>query len=40
MTVEDVLADWPDLEPEDISQALGYAAWVLEQEAPAPPTEE
>ena len=32
MTVEDVLADWPALEPEDVSQALGYAAWALEQE--------
>lgn len=26
MTVEDVLKEWPELEPEDIYQALGYAA--------------
>jgi uncharacterized protein (DUF433 family) len=38
MTVEDVLADWPALEPEDVSQALGYAAWALDQEAPPLPT--
>src|SRR6266516_1877929 len=26
MTVEEVLAEWPELEREDIQQALGYAA--------------
>jgi len=40
MTVEDVLVDWPELEPEDISQALAYAAGAVEQEAPRlPPAE-
>jgi uncharacterized protein (DUF433 family) len=39
MTAEDVLADWPDLEPEDVAQALGYAAWAMEQLAPPAPTE-
>jgi uncharacterized protein (DUF433 family) len=27
-TVEEVLADYPDLEPADIQQALEYAAWL------------
>ena len=31
MTVEDVLTEWPELEREDIYQALGYAAWVMEE---------
>ena len=31
-TVEEVLADYPDLEPEDIQQALGYAAWLAQEE--------
>ncbi|MCS7065372.1 MAG: DUF433 domain-containing protein [Fimbriimonadales bacterium] len=30
MTVEDILHEWPELDREDISQALGYAAWVME----------
>lgn len=28
MTEADVLKEWPELEPEDLRQALGYAAWV------------
>lgn len=28
MTVEEILKDWPELEPEDIEQALRYAAWI------------
>jgi len=28
MTVEEVLEEWPELELEDIYQALGYAAWT------------
>ena len=30
--VEEVLADYPDLEPEDVQQALGYAAWLAQEE--------
>jgi uncharacterized protein (DUF433 family) len=29
---EAVLADYPDLEPEDIQQALEYAAWLTAEE--------
>ena len=29
---EEVLADYPDLEPEDIQQALAYAAWLAQEE--------
>jgi uncharacterized protein (DUF433 family) len=31
-TREQVLADYPDLEPEDIQQALEYAAWLAGEE--------
>jgi len=31
MTIEDILREWPELEREDIYQALGYAAWALEE---------
>jgi uncharacterized protein (DUF433 family) len=31
MTVEEIIAEYPDLEPEDIQQALHYAAWVTEE---------
>ncbi|MBC8456474.1 MAG: DUF433 domain-containing protein [Deltaproteobacteria bacterium] len=31
MTVEDILKEWPELEKEDIFQALGYAAWAMEE---------
>lgn len=30
MKVEEVLDEYPDLEPEDIQQALHYAAWTAE----------
>ena len=30
-TIEDVLADYPYLEREDIMQALQYAAWLAEE---------
>jgi uncharacterized protein (DUF433 family) len=30
--VADVLADYPDLEAEDIRQALAYAAWLAREE--------
>lgn len=31
-TREEVLADYPDLEPEDVQQALEYAAWLSQEE--------
>ena len=30
MTVEEIIDEYPDLEPEDIRQALRYAAWATE----------
>ena len=30
MTVEEILDEYPDLEAEDIQQALRYAAWAAE----------
>jgi len=29
---EEVIADFPDLEPQDIQQALEYAAWLSQEE--------
>jgi uncharacterized protein (DUF433 family) len=31
-TVEEVLNEYPDLEPEDIRQAMEYAAWLAQEE--------
>jgi uncharacterized protein (DUF433 family) len=31
-TTEELLADYPDLEPMDIQQALEYAAWLAQEE--------
>ncbi len=31
MTIDEILQEWPELEREDIFQALGYAAWVMEE---------
>lgn len=31
-SASEVLADYPDLEPEDIQQALRYAAWLAQEE--------
>jgi uncharacterized protein (DUF433 family) len=31
-TMDEVLADYPDLEPEDVQQALRYAAWLAQEE--------
>ena len=36
MTVEEIIDDYPDLEPEDIRQALRYAAWASEDTVSAP----
>lgn len=30
MTVEEIMDEYPDLEPEDIQQALQYAAWAAD----------
>jgi len=30
--VEEILEDYPELEPEDIKQALEYAAWLAQEE--------
>jgi uncharacterized protein (DUF433 family) len=29
---DEILADYPDLEPDDIRQALEYAAWLTQEE--------
>lgn len=29
---EEILADYPDLEPEDIKQVMEYAAWLTQEE--------
>ncbi len=29
---DEILADYPDLEPQDIQQALEYAAWLTQEE--------
>ena len=31
-TFDEILADYPDLEPEDIQQSLEYAAWLTQEE--------
>ena len=31
-TPEEILIDYPDLEPEDIKQAMEYAAWLTQEE--------
>lgn len=31
MSIEEVLREWPELERKDIYQALGYAAWAMEE---------
>ena len=30
-TIEEVPADYPDLEPGDVQQALEYAAWLVQE---------
>ena len=37
MTIDDILREWHELEPEDIYQALGYAAWAMEERVLLPP---
>jgi uncharacterized protein (DUF433 family) len=31
MSLDNILAEWPELEKEDIYQALSYAAWAIEE---------
>ena len=31
MSVDEILKEWPELDREDIYQALGYAAWAMEE---------
>ena len=31
-TVDDIISDYPELEPEDIRQALQYAAWLTDEQ--------
>lgn len=35
-SVEEILENYPDLEEEDIRQALQYAAWLVQEERPDP----
>ena len=32
MSEEEIFSEYPDLEPEDINQALKYAAWLASEE--------
>jgi uncharacterized protein (DUF433 family) len=34
-TVDEILLDYPDLEREDITEALEYAAWLAQEEVHA-----
>jgi uncharacterized protein (DUF433 family) len=36
MTAREIIAEYPDLEPEDIRQALQYAAWTMDDAVYAP----
>ena len=41
-TMDEILADYPDLEPQDVQQALRYAAWLAQEQIhmgnPVPPS--
>ncbi len=32
MTAEEIIREYPDLEPEDIKEALQYASWLAKEE--------
>ena len=36
MTTDEIIREYPDLEPEDIQQALRYAAWTTEDKVYVP----
>jgi uncharacterized protein (DUF433 family) len=31
LSIAEILAEWPELEREDIYEALSYAAWTMEE---------
>ena len=31
-TCDELMRDYPDLEPDDVRQAIGYAAWLAQEE--------
>lgn len=31
MSVDEILAQWPELQREDVAEALAYAAWTMEE---------
>ena len=31
MSIDDILREWPELEREDIDQALAHASWAMEE---------
>lgn len=35
-TFEEILEGYPDLTREDIQQAIGYAAWLMDEQVPSP----
>lgn len=36
MSIEDVFEEWPEFERDDILEALGYAAWAMEERIVVP----
>ncbi len=36
MTTEEILKEYPDLEPEDIQESLRYAAWLTSEDVHSP----
>jgi len=32
MTIDEIIKEYPDLEPEDIKEALQYASWLTTEE--------
>lgn len=32
MTVDEIIKEYPDLEPEDVKEALQYASWLTREE--------
>lgn len=36
MSEHDICAEYPDLEPEDISEAIRYAAWITDERVVLP----
>lgn len=38
MTTDDIIKEYPDLEPEDIKESLRYASWLTKEEIHATTT--